>query len=48
MPAFCSATPLYTGYRVNKEVDKASPDPQKIANDAMKGVDTSDLKSLEK
>lgn len=38
----------YTGYRVGKEVDKNKPDADKAAREAMKGVDTSDLKSLEK
>lgn len=38
----------YTGYKVGKEVDKNSPDPDKAAKDAMKGVDTSVLKGLEK
>ena len=38
----------YTGYRVGKEVDKNKPDANKAAQEAMKGVDTSDLKSLEK
>ena len=38
----------YSGYRVGEEVDKAQPHPKKIAKDAMKGVDTEALKSLEK
>jgi len=38
----------YTNYRVGKEVDKARLNPQAIANDAMKGVDTKELESLEK
>ena len=38
----------YSGYQINKEAKKASPDPDKIAKDAMKGVNTDDLKALEK
>lgn len=38
----------YTGYEVGKEIDKSKPHPNKIAKDAMKGVDTDALKSLEK
>ena len=38
----------YTGYQIGKEVDKNKPDPDKAAKDAMKGVDTSVFKSLEK
>lgn len=38
----------YTGYKVGKEVDKSKPDPNKAAQEAMKGMDTSGLKSLEK
>jgi hypothetical protein len=38
----------YTGYRVGQEVDKNSPHPKEAAKDAMKGVDPSVFKSLEK
>jgi hypothetical protein len=38
----------YTGYRVGEEVDKNSPHPKKAAKDAMKGVDPSVFKNLEK
>ena len=38
----------YTGYRVGQEADKAGPHPEKAAKEAMKGVDTDALKSLEK
>lgn len=41
-----AAAGAYSGYRVGKEVDKNDPD--KIARDAVKGVDTDALKSLEK
>ncbi len=37
----------YTGYQVGKEADKAGPHPEKAAKDAMKGVNTDDLKVLE-
>ena len=38
----------YTASKTGKEVDKNSPDPDQAAKDAMKGVDTSVLKNLEK
>lgn len=38
----------YTGYKVGKEVDKNKPDPDRAAKDALKGVDASVLKGLEK
>lgn len=43
-----AAAGTYTGYRVGKEADKAGPHPEKAAKEAMKGVDTDVLKSLEK
>jgi hypothetical protein len=42
-----SAAGAYSGQRVSEEVDQAQPAPQKIANDVMQGVDTSELKSLQ-
>ena len=38
----------YTGHRVGEEVDKNNPHPKKAAKDAMKGVDPSVFKNLEK
>ena len=43
-----AAAGTYTGYRVGEEADKAGPHPEKAAKEAMKGVDTEVLKSLEK
>ncbi|MEP5567286.1 MAG: hypothetical protein ABJN62_05575 [Halioglobus sp.] len=43
-----SAAGAYSGYEINKEVNKAKPHPDKIAKDVMKDVDTGELKSLEK
>lgn len=42
-----SAAGAYSGQRISEEVDHAQPDPQKIANDVLQGVDTSELKSLQ-
>jgi len=36
-----------TASSVGKAVDNAQPHPKKIANEAMKGVDTGDFKALE-
>jgi hypothetical protein len=41
-----AAAGAYSAHQIGKEVDKQDPD--KIANDALKGVDTGALKSLEK
>ncbi|MEH6610031.1 MAG: hypothetical protein V7696_11750 [Halioglobus sp.] len=38
----------YTGYQINKEVDASKPHPKKIANEAMKGVDTTEMNNLGK
>ena len=38
----------YSGYQINKEAKKATADPEKIAKEAMKGVNADDLKALEK
>ena len=43
-----SAAGSYSGSRVGREVDKSAPDPDAIAKDVMKDVDTSELKVLEK
>lgn len=43
-----SMSGTYTGYQVGKEVDKNSPNPEKAAKKAMKGVDPAVLKTLEK
>ena len=43
-----AAAGAYSGYRVSEEADKAGPHPEKAAKEAMKGVDTDALKSLEK
>ena len=41
-----AAAGAYGGYQINKEVKKNDPD--KVAKDAVKGIDTKDLKVLEK
>ena len=43
-----AAAGSYSGYRLDKEVEKTRPDAEKIAKDAMKDVDTDALKALEK
>ncbi len=43
-----AAAGTYSGYQIDKEVKKSSPHPEKEARKVLKGVDTDELKSLEK
>ena len=43
-----AAAGSYSGYQVDKAIEKSGPHPEKAAKKAMQGVDTDALKALEK